>query len=55
MGDEVKYTHVPWLDMNYRELEVFQHGFSASLKKRLDSPGAIPVRRRVNSMGSKVG
>ena len=55
MGEEVKYTHVPWLDMSHRDLEVFQHGFSTSLKKRLDSPGAIPVRRRVNSTGSKIG
>lgn len=45
MGDEVKYTHVPWLDMSHSELEVFQYGFSESLKKRLDSPGAIPVSR----------
>jgi hypothetical protein len=43
VGDEVKYTHVPWIDMNRRELEKFQYGFSASLKERLDSPGAIPV------------
>jgi len=45
VGDEVKYTHVPWLDMSYSELEVFQYGFSESLKKRLDSPGAIPLTK----------
>jgi hypothetical protein len=43
VGDEIKYAHVPWLDMSRRELEEFQYGFSASLRGRLDSPGAIPV------------
>jgi hypothetical protein len=43
VGDEVRYGHVPWLDMSRRELEEFQYGFSARLKERLDIPGALPV------------
>jgi len=42
-GEDVKYVLVRWLDMSDDELAEFQHGFSASLKKRLDSPGAIPL------------
>jgi len=42
-GEDIKYTHVRWSEMSYGELDVFQHRFSASLKERLDSPGAIPV------------
>lgn len=39
----VKFTLVQWLDMSYGELDAFQHGFNVCLKKRLDSPGAIPL------------
>jgi hypothetical protein len=39
--------------MSRRELEEFQYGFSASLKKRLDSPEAIPVSGWTNTIGSK--
>jgi hypothetical protein len=42
-GEDVKYTLVPWVDMSNGELAAFQHGLNACLKKRLDSPGAIPV------------
>jgi hypothetical protein len=41
------YDHRGWTSENYGELDVFQHGFShfsASLKERLDGPGAKPVR-----------
>jgi len=43
VGEDVKYTHVRWIDMSEGDLVEFQHGFSASLKKRLDSPGAVPL------------
>ena len=42
-GEDVRYTYMPWSEMSYGELDVFQLGFSASLKERLDSAGAIPV------------
>jgi hypothetical protein len=42
-GEDVKYTHARWSEMSYGELDTFQHGFSASLKERLDSSGAVPV------------
>ena len=38
-GEDVKYTHVRWSEMSSRELDVFQHGFSTSLKERLDNQG----------------
>ena len=42
-SEGVKFTLVGWLDMSYGELDAFQHGFNVCLKKRLDSPGAMPV------------
>ena len=42
-SEAVNFTLVRWLDMNYGDLDAFQHGFNECLKKRLDSPGAKPV------------
>jgi len=42
-SEGVKFTLVQWLDMSYGQLDAFQHGFNVCLKKRLDSPGAMPV------------
>ncbi|KAH8990935.1 hypothetical protein EDB86DRAFT_2831045 [Lactarius hatsudake] len=42
-SEGVKFTLVRWLDMSHGQLDTFQHGFNACLKKRLDSPGAMPL------------
>jgi hypothetical protein len=43
-SEGVNFTLVRFLDMNYGELDAFQRGFNQRLKKRLDMPGATPVR-----------
>ena len=44
-GEDVKYNHVRWSWMSYEELDVFHHGFSASLKE---------VRHRLNALKTTV-